>query len=972
MKSQATRSTTFTVPPLDGTLSIPQVFDFHAQESRDHPLFVFEDAAESLAHVTYDHFMRAAHRAARTFTEYQMNMDHALSSSKKVPIFAVLAAADSMTYVATMIGIIRAGYCAFLVSPRNSPPAIAHLLSITQSDFLLTSADTVTQDIVHKAVDILQKNGGTIAVRDIPRFEELFHDVAVSFEPLPQMQTPSMDDVAIILHSSGSTNFPKPIPLTHRALLEWGKGTWYGEVDLCGEVLGCQSLALFHAMGVITPFWAAASGMTLAVFKPAIPVMIPNPHNFLESVVATRSNMVFCVPSYIEAWQKDPRAVSHLAKLKRLLWCGGPLSKDAGDALAANGVFVTPYYAATETGGMSCFVLEQPLGPDWEYFKISSHCEPVFLPQDDDSGAFEAVFMERSTHTPSVFNATIDGRKGFATGDLLIPYPRLAGYYKVLGRADDQIMLSTGEKTNPAPIEKILVKHPLVANAVIFGRGRFQNGVIIDPTPGHHIDPEDTEALAQFRREIWPVVEEANAWAPSHSRLFREASLMIILSSPSKPFSFTPKGTPRRKIVIEDYAPEIQALYTAVEESSQDDIVPPGTWDLNGITQFIRTTVRKVVGREDLADGDDIFQLGADSLSATWIRNSILLALRKSSPLPSASIRALPIDFVFNFPSIANLSAFIFGVVFMAQNSTPSSEPEAPEEADTPEQTFQWPTLGQVGQTIIKLREGRLGAGGTVHAFGPLQEKFRSALWVIQVTPDTPLTSLAEQTSFYYRKIKEQQSSGPYRLSAFSATSIIAIALAKMFEDNGDEVVQLAMLDHFPTMFQCPVYGLDGFDLDDPVARRAFHKVCMEGICDALRRDGGGKVPRRHQLANELWDAFNGLPTPEFSQTYWKTVEKFMNLMVEFMLTQGGRGSTGGKRSMEPLLDWMKAIKAPVSVYMASEGMIRTLPERYRADWADLGTRMCFPDARIIRVNGGHFDILANDELIKSLQGGYH
>lgn len=51
--------------------------------------------------------------------------------------------------------------------------------------------------------------------------------------------------------------------------------------------------------------------------------------------------------------------------------------------------------------------------------------------------------------------------------------------------------------------EKILVKHPLVANAVIFGRGKFQNGVIIDPTPGHHIDPEDTEALAQFRREIW-------------------------------------------------------------------------------------------------------------------------------------------------------------------------------------------------------------------------------------------------------------------------------------------------------------------------------------------------------------------------------------------------------------------------------------------------------------------------------------
>lgn len=49
-----------------------------------------------------------------------------------------------------------------------------------------------------------------------------------------------------------------------------------------------------------------------------------------------------------------------------------------------------------------------------------------------------------------------------------------------------------------------------------------------------------------------------------------------------------------------------------------------------------------------------------------------------------------------------------------------------------------WPELGRVGETIVKLRDGENpliiihGAGGTIHAFPPLQEKFRSGLWAIQ------------------------------------------------------------------------------------------------------------------------------------------------------------------------------------------------------------------------------------------------
>ena len=47
---------------------------------------------------------------------------------------------------------------------------------------------------------------------------------------------------------------------------------------------------------------------------------------------------------------------------------------------------------------------------------------------------------------------TVDGKPGYATGDLLQEHPTQKGLYKIYGRVDEQIILSTGEKTNPVPL----------------------------------------------------------------------------------------------------------------------------------------------------------------------------------------------------------------------------------------------------------------------------------------------------------------------------------------------------------------------------------------------------------------------------------------------------------------------------------------------------------------------------------------
>ena len=46
---------------------------------------------------------------------------------------------------------------------------------------------------------------------------------------------------------------------------------------------------------------------------------------------------------------------------------------------------------------------------------------------------------------------------------------------------------------------------PLVKGAVMFGRGREQAGVLIEPHPQYAIEPEDDHALVEFRNKIWYV-----------------------------------------------------------------------------------------------------------------------------------------------------------------------------------------------------------------------------------------------------------------------------------------------------------------------------------------------------------------------------------------------------------------------------------------------------------------------------------
>ena len=103
---------------------------------------------------------------------------------------------------------------------------------------------------------------------------------------------------------------------------------------------------------------------------------------------------------------------------------------------------------------------------------------------------------------------------------------------------------------------------------------------------------------------------------------------MIGVTSPGRPFLYTPKGTTQRQKILIEYEKEIDALYAAVDESTHTDIDAPENWTVPQTKVFIRTVIERVMktGRS-ISDDDDLFEHGLDRYFIITINNYQFLIL---------------------------------------------------------------------------------------------------------------------------------------------------------------------------------------------------------------------------------------------------------------------------------------------------------------------------------------------------------
>lgn len=210
---QGVNSKTFVAPPIDGSLTVPQVFDFNAEHSPNHPWAVYEKLADAesselpehdnLDHITYKQLQRGIHRVAKLIETSTATRDPTAST-----VVGILALADTVTYFSLVQGIIRAGLQPFPISPRNSPAGLVHLLQKTKTAFLFVSGDPNMTALSGAALKASAAAGHPVEKLAMPNFHQLYEapqeDDALPIPPATPIQ--DLDTVALYLHSSGMCN----------------------------------------------------------------------------------------------------------------------------------------------------------------------------------------------------------------------------------------------------------------------------------------------------------------------------------------------------------------------------------------------------------------------------------------------------------------------------------------------------------------------------------------------------------------------------------------------------------------------------------------------------------------------------------------------------------------------------------------------------------------------------------------------
>jgi len=199
--------------------------------------------------------------------------------------------------------------------------------------------------------------------------------------------------------------------------------------------------------------------------------------------------------------------------------------------------------------------------------------------------------------------------RSFRTKDLFTPHPTNPNWWKFVSRLDDRLTLVNGEKVLPIPIEGRIRQEGLVKEAVVFGDRKTVPGLLIFKS-----DQASQLTDADFMRDMWPAIEDANSRAESFSQIPQE--LVVILPSDTT-YARTDKGTFIRTQVYAQFKDQIEAAYADFES----DTHAGGTMALSPaeLESYLLQKFREHLGVELPSTETDFFAFGIDSLQCMKI-----------------------------------------------------------------------------------------------------------------------------------------------------------------------------------------------------------------------------------------------------------------------------------------------------------------------------------------------------------------
>lgn len=435
--------------------------------------------------------------------EMAMGVARALTARglKRGERIAILSA-NRAEYLAAYYGIMRAGFVAVPVNFKFPPATIDFILR--DSGAKLVFCDPARRSVCPEDIPVV-----CFGAHGSESFEA-FLDRG-PFETV----VPDPNEPAMFLYTSGSTGIPKGVVLSHRSHI------WVVETRLQNQDLSRHRFliaASFYHMNALALSKLTCAGYATIVLLPQFTAAA-----YIEAIGRYHCTFLTAVPPMIAMMLREPELLARtdLSSVEFVRMGSAPVSASLMEALHRTlpQAAVTNAYGTTEAGPVVFGPHPEGL-PQPETSVGYPHPQVELRLVDGDNR--DAVEGELEMKCPAVMlgyhnrpdlppAVTADGF--YRTGDVFRRDEN--GFFYFVGRTDDMFVCG-GENIFPSDVERLLERHPDVAQAAVVPvddeiKGQKPVAFII-PKAGHHADEGAIKRFAlanapayQHPRFIWLV-----------------------------------------------------------------------------------------------------------------------------------------------------------------------------------------------------------------------------------------------------------------------------------------------------------------------------------------------------------------------------------------------------------------------------------------------------------------------------------
>ncbi|RDW60871.1 acetyl-CoA synthetase-like protein [Coleophoma cylindrospora] len=277
------------------------------------------------------------------------------------------------------------------------------------------------------------------------------------------------DDIALVLHTSGTTGRPKAVPLTHRNLTRTMKNI-KATYELTPADRTMLVMPLFHVHGLLAGFLAPLHSGGSVIVPPKF-----SASEFWDDFITHKANWYTAVPTIHQILLKNPPPQTK-PNIRFIRSCSSPLSPTTLHLLEETyNAPVLEAYAMTEASHQ---MTSNPLPKNGKHqpgsVGIGQGVEIKILDQDGkevEQGKEAEICIKGENVTKGYLNNPKANKESFTangffrTGDQ--GKKDKDGYVIITGRIKELINKG-GEKISPIELDNVLARHPAISEAVSF------------------------------------------------------------------------------------------------------------------------------------------------------------------------------------------------------------------------------------------------------------------------------------------------------------------------------------------------------------------------------------------------------------------------------------------------------------------------------------------------------------------------